>query len=80
LSAGGNNLVDNFLGWAFVDTSAVAGPAEIVHHDLCPFGCEHQRVVAPDSTTSTSNDAHSAFTQSCHDDVSLVSSDLESRL
>ena len=44
------------------------------------IGGEHQRVVAPDSTTSAGNDAHSFFTQSCHDDVSLVSSDLEGRL
>ena len=80
LSAGGNNFIDHFLSWAFVDTSAVSGTAEIVHHDLCAFGGEHQRVVAPDSTTSACNDAHSAFTQSCHDDVSLVSSDLRSRL
>jgi hypothetical protein len=68
------------LSWAFVDTSAVSGTAEIVHHDLCAFGGEHQRVVAPDSPTSACNDAHSAFTQSCHDDVSLVSPDLRIRL
>jgi len=60
------------LSWAFVDTSAVSGTAEIVHHDLCAFGGKHECVITADSSASTRDDAYPAFTQSCHAVVSLV--------
>ncbi|CAB4637067.1 unannotated protein [freshwater metagenome] len=72
LSAGGNDFVDNFLCGTLIDTGAIARTAKIVDDDLCALSRQHQRVIAADSSTSTSDDAHPPFTQSCHDNISFI--------
>ena len=63
LSAVLANLLDHLVGWPRVLALAIPGAPEIVHDDLGAMFCQHQRVLAPDPSPSSSHDRDAIFTE-----------------
>src|SRR5581483_7384616 len=57
-TAGRFDLVDDLLRRRGVGTGSLARPTDVVHDHRRAFGCEQQRLRAPDPATGTGHDRH----------------------
>ncbi len=66
LAAHALDLVHDGLCRADVAAGPVDVAAQIVHHDLCALGSEHQRMLPSDAATGSRDDCDSSFYQTTH--------------